>query len=326
MKFSVGALLALSAPSAAAFFVQTPKTGRSAGTIQKSYLGNLGNLESGQGNTPLQSSLGSGDPVKTATKNDNIRAPSAAGGMTSATAPSGQGAGRKKSAIGNKIVTVQGGSLKTWSFGSPSVERVQVQLKTDGRPLDADVELWQGPDNTPQKMRIYIEDGLKRPFTALVETPRGPNTIAVRNIAQLEFPLSAFVAADNNAEPSLGKANIIQGGALRTYPFDPMVESVQVQIKTDGRPLNARIELLQGPNNNKEVIEIYTEDGIDRPFYVILECPGSGNVVRIVNTAPVEFPMTVSCEPFLVGDSKNAQEPVLGGDNAAGFMASVSQW
>lgn len=322
MKYtSAIVILALLGLHTAAFNIQAPQDGRAPATGSKKLSSYLGNLERGPNNTPLQSTLGGADPMKTPTVS-GLGAPSAV--PSSMTKPSPEG--KKKSATSNKIVTVQGGSLKTWSFASTSVERVQVQLKTDGRPLDADIELWQGPDNTPQKMRVYIEDGLKRPFTALMETPRGPNTVAVRNIAQLEFPLSAFVAADNNAEPALGKSNVIQGGALRTYPFDPMVDSVQVQIKTDGRPLNARIELLQGPNNNKEVIEIYTEDGIDRPFYVILETPGSGNVVRVVNTAPVEFPMTASVEPFIVGDAKDAQEPVLGGDNAAGFMTTVSQW
>merc|ERR1712146_393724 len=52
-----------------------------------------------------------------------------------------------------------------------------------------------------------------------------------------------------------------------------------------------------GPNNNKQVIELYTEDGCDRPFFCFLSTPGSGNVVRVVNTAPVEFPMTASVVP-----------------------------
>lgn len=218
-------------------------------------------------------------------------------------------------------VTVQGGSLKTWAFSSPAVERVQVSLKTEGRPLDADVELWAGPDNTPHKIRVYVENGATRPFNAVMETPRGPNTVAVRNIGQLEFPMEAIIEAVSATEP-LGDMNrmdqgpmTIQGGALRTYPFDPQVDSVQVLLKTDGRPLNARIELLQGPNNNKQVIELYTEDGLDRPFYAILETPGSGNVIRIVNTATVEFPLTCSCGAYKIGEKNSFDEmqPVISG-------------
>jgi len=217
-------------------------------------------------------------------------------------------------------ILVQGGSLRTWSFRSPAVEQVQVGLSTEGRPLDADIELWHGPDNTPVKMRVYLENGQRSPFSAIVETPRGPNTIAIRNIGQLEFPFAANIVAEGIYDPSpdcIASATTIQGGALRTYPFDPSVESVQVLLKTDGRPLNARIELLQGPNTNKQVIELYTEDGLDRPFLCNIVTPGSGNVVRVVNTGPVEFPMIAGVVPDLINTNPYAGA-VLGGDVVVG--------
>jgi hypothetical protein len=213
-------------------------------------------------------------------------------------------------------VLVQGGSLRTWTYRSPAVEQVQVVLSTEGRPLDADIELWHGPDNTPVKMRAYVENGQLRPFSAVIETPRGPNTVAIRNIGQIEFPIACSVVAENIDQPTpecLESSMTIQGGALRTYPFDPTVDSVQVLLTTDGRPLNARIELLQGPNNNKQVIELYTEDGMDRPFFCFLATPGSGNVVRIVNTAPVEFPLAASVVAHSINDGMTSGA-VLGGD------------
>ena len=153
-------------------------------------------------------------------------------------------------------ILVQGGSLRTWSYQSPAVERVQVVLSSEGRPLDADIELYHGPSNTPVKMRAYVEDGRRSPFSAVIETPRSPSTVAIRNIGAVEFPFAADVVAENVPVPSaecINERMTIQGGAIRTFPFDPRVESVQVLLTTDGRPLNARIELLQGPNNNKQV-------------------------------------------------------------------------
>jgi len=214
-----------------------------------------------------------------------------------------------------KVEIVQGRSLRTWSFMSPAIERIQVLLKTEGRPLNADVELWQGPDNTPQKMAVYLEDGDMRPFACVIESPRGSNTVSIRNTAHMEFPLLASVEPDvaGGQTPPLAAATmelarkrgkVVQGGAIVTYPFDPSVAKVSVMMRTDGRPLNARIELLQGPNNNKQVIEVYTEDGLERPFQMIIDTPGTGNVVRVINTSTVEFPLTASVEAFLVEDFK----------------------
>jgi len=200
---------------------------------------------------------------------------------------------------------VQGGSLRTWSIADPSVDSVQVYLKTDGRPLNADVELWQGPDNTPMKLAIYVEDGAIRPFSAVIDTPASQNAIAIRNTGYMEFPMDAALTSE--AEDAIRQdrrldapSRTVQGGAVHTIPFEPAVQSVRMVLKTDGRPMNARIELLQGPNNRKQVMEVYCEDGMERPFVAIIETPGVGNVIRIVNTSTLEFPLTAAVEAYRV--------------------------
>lgn len=229
---------------------------------------------------------------------------------------------------------VQGSSLRTWNFVSSKLEAVQVLLKSNGRPLHANIELWQG-EYAPQKISVFTEDGEARPFSAFLATPsNGQTAIAVKNSANMEFPLQACVEGDlyttsednfngglfGNTGAGKGYGNrlaqatlrrlyesckprVVQGdGASYVIPFDESVSRVQVLITTEERPLNARIELLQGPDNVKQVVEVSTEDGMARPFFAVFETPGLANAMRIVNTGPVEFPIDCRVEPFSVVD------------------------
>jgi hypothetical protein len=167
------------------------------------------------------------------------------------------------------------------------------------------VELWQGPDNTPQQLNVYTEDGKLRPIVCFMNTPFGRNSISIRNTAQLEYPLQAVLDptklpnSDQDAALAikmdrLSNANpkLVQGGAVWTVPIPYHTNSLQLLLQTQGRPMSARIELLSGPNNVKQVMELYSEDGQLRPFYSIIQTPNIGNVIRIVNTATIEFPLT----------------------------------
>lgn len=210
------------------------------------------------------------------------------------------------------MTLVQGGALRTWSFPTMTMDRVNIALTTqgpkEGNPLNIDLQFNEGPDNTPQRMRIYSGKGRLRPFKMWIDTPSDTSAVFIRNLSPLEFPCEAKVGTEyENIPPpesiegisdamfEMGKPNVIQGaGALRTYALDYTVSSVKVHLETDGRPLNAMVELTQGPNAIKYTIEVYTEDGMLRPFNCVLETPGPGNELRIVNTASMEFPLIAS--------------------------------
>ncbi len=207
-----------------------------------------------------------------------------------AIAPTGAG-------LEHQVVNVQGGSLKTWSFPSPMQDQAHIILSSDGNPLDSEINLWHGPNNSPIKVRVYSEDGAMRPFATVVDTLRGSNTVAVRNTGQVEFPLTAEVFPDSVRMPNPAEGVIIQGSALRTWHYGPEVESVDIMLQSDGRPLNSRIELMQGPNNAKMIVEIYSENGVYRPFMCNILTPGNENVVHVTNSASVEFPMNAVVTP-----------------------------
>ena len=198
---------------------------------------------------------------------------------------------------GSLAQRVEGLTRKTWKFNDLSKDRVQVGVTSEGRPVNADIQLWLGPDWTPFTLKAYSEDGKARPIQTLVGTRNKAAMIEVRNVGEYEFP---FSAASNYAKgamevlpqeiPAAVPGERVDGGALRSFPLDAGTQQLEVVLDTDGKQLNARIELLNGPNNAKQTFEVFTNNGQLNSLCVCFETPDSGNTVRIVNLAAVEFP------------------------------------
>ena len=209
--------------------------------------------------------------------------------------------------------------------------------------MHAQIDLWQGPGNTPQKVTLYSEEGRARPFRCFFSTPPGgsSNSINIRNTATMEFPIQAVIDGSNSAtEGGTGLdratkhkmeriANVassskglrkqggqyekmLQGGATITERFDANVQSVQVYLSSEGRPINCRIELISGPNTLKQVMEVYCEEGNIRPFYTVIATPGfSQGVVRIINTSTMEFPFTSIVQPWDLISTREMHDQML---------------
>lgn len=213
-------------------------------------------------------------------------------------------------------VKVQGNTLKTWDIGEETTQRVQLSIRSEGRPLDTNVELWHTPSYIPTKFRCYTEDGNLRPIHAVIETPKHPKTVAVFNTGSMEFPFDATVANTglDSAYSSLSQAipEKVQGGKITSYAFGPEVESVQILLKTVERNMKVKIELTQGPNQVKQIFELYASSGYKNPFYAVIQTPGSANSIRVINQNTVEFPIDAWVLPYETSDGSEL-EPIMGG-------------
>eukprot|EP00339_Tiarina_fusa_P014245 CAMPEP_0117036876 /NCGR_PEP_ID=MMETSP0472-20121206/26083_1 /TAXON_ID=693140 ORGANISM="Tiarina fusus, Strain LIS" /NCGR_SAMPLE_ID=MMETSP0472 /ASSEMBLY_ACC=CAM_ASM_000603 /LENGTH=409 /DNA_ID=CAMNT_0004746737 /DNA_START=195 /DNA_END=1423 /DNA_ORIENTATION=- len=221
---------------------------------------------------------------------------------------------RRGGGMRSNFGTIQGdGSRKTYStYGNN--DPMVVDLSSDsGRPIDTEVELWNGPDNTSHRMRFYSQNGSTRPFQAIVDTTNyggSSSTMQVRNTGPMAFPMQGGVSLDDGygygSSSSLVAATAaaasymrasdfirVQGGSLRTMTVNGDVDRIRVDLETDGLPLMATIELWQGPGEAMQVAQIYNDCG--RPFSTMVETPGGyGSTIAIRNEGPMEFPIQAS--------------------------------
>eukprot|EP00523_Entomoneis_sp_CCMP467_P010627 CAMPEP_0168738374 /NCGR_PEP_ID=MMETSP0724-20121128/10897_1 /TAXON_ID=265536 /ORGANISM="Amphiprora sp., Strain CCMP467" /LENGTH=495 /DNA_ID=CAMNT_0008785709 /DNA_START=289 /DNA_END=1776 /DNA_ORIENTATION=- len=276
--------------------------------------------------------------------------------------------------------TVQGGTRRTFSKrggggGRYGDDQTVLELGTDGRPLYANVETWEGPDNTRASLNFYSQDGLDYGVRVLSGNRHGSwydETTSVRNTGPMEYPMRARVDsvrnnnyygggggsssyygggsgsfsqrgrsdpyiressgdsfrygssgssygssgrstsfygsgygeyASSSYSPASGanSKSIQGGGATRHWQLSPHVESIRVELHSQGLPIMAKVELLQGPNCVKTLGEVYQEDGYDRPFVCVLDT-GDGEfqynkgTLQITNEGPMEFPITAVVE------------------------------
>jgi len=126
----------------------------------------------------------------------------------------------------------------------------------------------------------------------------------------MEYPIRAGVgsgpprqrqqmdAYGRSAARGGGGGEKIQGGTVRHFTLDPSVSSVRVTIESDGMPIKALVELLQGPGRVAQLAQVYNQHG--RPFSATLPTPGYGSTVAVRNEGPMEYPFRASVVPVSV--------------------------
>lgn len=201
----------------------------------------------------------------------------------------------------NEISPVQridGMTRHAFSFTDSAHSVVQVSMDSpSARPVESEVNLWLGPDYTPFQLKCHSENGNEFPIQTLVGTKSYAVNIEVKNTGPYTHPLDTACSyaiaplSDAPEDIQFEQATYIEGGATRMQPFPAEVDQLQVLLKTDGKQLKAKIELLNGPNNVKQEYEVYASNGEKNSLFLVFEMPGAGNAIRVRNLASLEYPL-----------------------------------
>ena len=155
------------------------------------------------------------------------------------------------------------------------------------------------PPTTPRARWLSSR---RRDRTQPIFYPRNPVAFFRKLPSPSSHPPATFLARSVHAPhlpsptrlpqeiPATSTPVRVDGGALHSFPLDPECEQLEVVLNTDGKQLNARVELLNAPNNPKQTFEVFTNNGELNSLCVCFNTIDPGNTVRIVNLAPVEFP------------------------------------
>lgn len=234
-------------------------------------------------------------------------------------------------------IRIEGGkTLRTWKM-PPNSERVQYILQSPGgRPLKAKVELWIGPIRCVHEM-IYDAFGVGSfPLKATLQFKKGVDPVLKMSTnGEFEFPLQVgvfvpspeeseeigeittdmFYSAPMKEHVQGGSTIDGKGGAIRSFAIPTEWEKTQIMVwsKDVGRKsFKTNIEVLQGPNNPKQHINLRC-GGSTQPYHAVIETPGPGWTIRCNSKKYLEdgkFEIALAPYGELGGDNF---VPVMGG-------------
>lgn len=196
------------------------------------------------------------------------------------------------------VQRIEGETRHAFGFSDNSRDTVQVAMHSpNNRPITSEVNLWLGPNYTPFQLKCHSENGKEFPIQTLVGTKKYAVNVEVKNTGPYTHPLNAACSyaiaplAEVPKAIQFEQCTYIEGGAVRKVPFPAEVDQLQVLLKTEGKQLKAKIELLNGPNNVKQEYEVYASNGAATSLFLVFETPGQGNSIRVKNLASLEYPL-----------------------------------